>query len=436
MRLIRLDPNGRLVEFHAIPPQFDDPSARGDASARSGQAAALPVAAADWRALFEAAGLEVAAFHEVEPQWLPRSESDTRVAWEGPFPEIPESTLRVEAASYRGRATFFSLIAPWTEPARVVPPEARTTSVRDVVLAAAIIVGVLVVGGAGLLARRHLRTGRADRRGAFRTAAIVSIAQTAGYLLHARHYTWIQAEYVRAIDILAYTTFSAGGVWLLYVALEPYVRRFWPQLLIGWNRLISGRIRDPLVGRDVLIGVAAGRIGALLISALQVGPQLAGRQVTPFLPSATILLGTRYAIAAALFTVLRSLANGLQTLGIVVLLKILVKRNWLVLTLSALLLLPVAMAGLVQGQAPAIELAIFLAGVVLVIGVLLRFGLLAVTVTFYTFLAMQIFPVTTDLSRPYAGTSAVVLIAIASLAAYGFYASRGDEPLFGRAVLD
>jgi hypothetical protein len=59
-----------------------------------------------------------------------------------------------------------------------------------------------------------------------------------------------------------------------------------------------------------------------------------------------------------------------------------------------------------------------------------------VIVTFYTFLAMEIFPLTTDLSRPYAGTSAVVLLAIAALAAYGFYASRGGEPLFGRTLLD
>ena len=29
-------------------------------------------------------------------------------------------------------------------------------------------------------------------------------------------------------------------VWLFYVALEPYVRRFWPQLLIGWTRALSG----------------------------------------------------------------------------------------------------------------------------------------------------------------------------------------------------
>jgi hypothetical protein len=32
----------------------------------------------------------------------------------------------------------------------------------------------------------------------------------------------------------------------------------------------------------------------------------------------------------------------------------------------------------------------------------------------------------------FAGSSAVVLLGIAALASYGFYASRGGQPLFGR----
>ena len=55
---------------------------------------------------------------------------------------------------------------------------------------------------------------------------------------------------------------------------------------------------------------------------------------------------------------------------------------------------------------------------------------------FYTFLSMEVFPVTTDLSRPYAGASAVLLLGIAGLSLYGFVASRGGEPLFGRPLLD
>jgi hypothetical protein len=43
-----------------------------------------------------------------------------------------------------------------------------------------------------------------------------------------------------------------------YVALEPYVRRRWPQIMITWSRLLGGGVRDPLVGGHLLIGVAFG----------------------------------------------------------------------------------------------------------------------------------------------------------------------------------
>jgi len=46
--------------------------------------------------------------------------------------------------------------------------------------------------------------------------------------------------------------------WILYLALEPIVRRRWPDSIISWSRLLAGRLRDPLVGRDILIGCLAG----------------------------------------------------------------------------------------------------------------------------------------------------------------------------------
>ena len=45
--------------------------------------------------------------------------------------------------------------------------------------------------------------------------------------------------------------FLAGVCWLLYVALEPLIRRRWPDSLIAWTRLLSGRLSDPLVGRSL-----------------------------------------------------------------------------------------------------------------------------------------------------------------------------------------
>jgi hypothetical protein len=68
--------------------------------------------------------------------------------------------------------------------------------------------------------------------------------------------------------------------------------------------------------------------------------------------------------------------------------------------------------------------------------VLLRFGLLSLVVMFYTFMLIEIFPPTTDFSRPYAGAAAVLLACIAGFSIFGFYASHGDEPSLGRPLLN
>jgi hypothetical protein len=113
-----------------------------------------------------------------------------------------------------------------------------------------------------------------------------------------------------------------------------------------------------------------------------------------------------------------------------------VKRAWLVLVLSTLAILPIAMDGTFAGEQLGIELAITITGICLVFAVLLRFGLLALLVTFYTFLVTGVFPLTLDFSRPYASASLALLIAVAGLSILGFVASRGGEPLFGRPLLD
>ena len=52
--------------------------------------------------------------------------------------------------------------------------------------------------------------------------------------------------------------FLAALLWVLYIALEPFVRRRWPQILVSWTRLLSGEWRDPLVACNVLVGCAFG----------------------------------------------------------------------------------------------------------------------------------------------------------------------------------
>jgi len=55
-----------------------------------------------------------------------------------------------------------------------------------------------------------------------------------------------------------HSLFLALIVWTAYLGLEPYIRRRWPQIIISWTSLLGGGLRDPVVGRDVLIGAALG----------------------------------------------------------------------------------------------------------------------------------------------------------------------------------
>ena len=64
--------------------------------------------------------------------------------------------------------------------------------------------------------------------------------------------------------LIAATLIAACG----YLALEPFARRLWPNTLISWTRLTRGRLRDPLIARDILIGGAVGAL-VLLIQRLE-----------------------------------------------------------------------------------------------------------------------------------------------------------------------
>lgn len=110
---------------------------------------------------------------------------------------------------------------------------------------------------------RNLRLGRADHRGAVRIGAVVGGSVFIALALVTQN----PIDFVSwtGRSLAGYTTLSAALLaWANYVALEPYARRVWPETLIGWSRLVAGRVRDPLVGRETLIGTVGGVVLALL----------------------------------------------------------------------------------------------------------------------------------------------------------------------------
>ena len=65
-------------------------------------------------------------------------------------------------------------------------------------------------------------------------------------------------EFALFLTFLGFGLVLSSFFWVLYIALEPYVRRRWPATLVSWSRLLAGGFRDPLVGRDVLAGCLVG----------------------------------------------------------------------------------------------------------------------------------------------------------------------------------
>ena len=116
---------------------------------------------------------------------------------------------------------------------------------------------LIMASSAIFFAYRNYKRGRGDRQGALRLAGTVFAVAMVLFLLRVHYVATLVMIFLLCLETST-ALFISGIMWVLYMALEPYVRRHWPQTIISWSRLMGGRLRDPLVGRDVLSGVAMG----------------------------------------------------------------------------------------------------------------------------------------------------------------------------------
>ena len=107
------------------------------------------------------------------------------------------------------------------------------------------------------------RKGRPPRRGsAWRPSC--SAPQIGLWICRGHHVAGIE-EFGLLLLASAGALFIAAVTWLLYLSLEPYVRRHWPQTLISWSRLLAracarpARRARPPVGRAAGVAVGAHR---------------------------------------------------------------------------------------------------------------------------------------------------------------------------------
>ncbi len=207
---VDLDAMGRLLRLEVQP--WETNAAAGDVN---------------WSNLFEAAGLDMAAFAVVKDDVVPPMAVDAQIAWRGSYSQAWGQPVTVHAASWRGRPVFFEVqkIEAASPVLLPMPPMAG--------FLASCVIFVL-------FGWRNWRSGRVDRRGA-------------GLVMG-----WVAVLTLAAGYGLAFTFAGAFFVGAVYVTVEPYMRRFWPDSLISWTRVTRGHFRDTLVASHVLVGLGLG----------------------------------------------------------------------------------------------------------------------------------------------------------------------------------
>jgi predicted Ser/Thr protein kinase len=409
---LNLDPQGRLTYFQAIPPQKQDD--KGNAS--------TPATPFDWNILFGAAGLDPSKFQATQPVWTSLAESDSRMAWTGTWPGTARP-LRVEAAAFQGKPVFFSLIGEWTKTDRTTNTEKKTIGQRVSQIGGLLLLGSLL-GGAIFLARRNYRQGRADREGAFRLA-VVMFALEMGLLLCRAHFSAVGSSLGLLVIAVSTGLFVSGVTWVLYLAVEPWIRRHWPQTIISWSRLLSGQLRDPLVGRDILFGVILGVVWILVFQIRYIPMMRMG--AAPGLGGTDVLMGGREALGVWLHQWPQSIQTTLVFFLALFGLRVILRKEWIAaIAFVAIFALPRSLGSTYMAVELPAQILVYAIAVLIV----LRFGLIPLACAISTINLMANIPVSSDLSAWYMSTSILGLLSVVALAAWGFYHSLGGAPLW------
>ena len=410
---LQLDPEGHLLNFLAIPPEKEENS--------------QPSRPPNWLPLFTAAGLDPAQFHTAEPVWDSLASADTRAAWDGVWPGTSRA-LHVEAAARRGKAVYFSLIGPWTKPTRMNQEE-QTRAGKTSQVIGLFIAFVIFVGGLFLAYRNHLR-GKVDRQGALRLASLVFALEIIICLFRSH---FVPTMDMLGLMILALSTalFVSSCLWVLYLALEPYVRRNWPQTIISWTRFHTGGFRDPLVGRDLLFGVLLGMFWLLVLTLY--GFFLIRLGDSPNFTNPEFLQGTREAVALGLVTVVSSIRTTLVFFFLIVLLRVLVRNRWVA---AAIFVLLFTLTKVLGSDHPLIDTPVWLVIYGVAAFAVVRFGLVALAIAVLTVNVLLSVPITLDFSNWYAVRTVCVLLSVAAVAAWGFYTSLAGQRLWKDELFD
>ena len=419
MANVKLDTRGRLFEFVAVPPQTESVQSTTEI---------------DWKEFFAEAGLDFSKFKETESLWTPPVFADSRKAWEGTLADFSSVPVRIETAEYKGKPVYFKVVTTWDSPERETV-ETQEANQKYAIMIMLLFVCIAIIGSF-VLAYRNLKAGRGDLRGGLKLTLFLFAISLLAQIIVADHVPTLWGELSIIYEAVSYAALRSIFVGLMYIALEPFVRRSWSEMLISWNRIMAGDFRDPMVGRDILVGGLLGlghavgiHCGMLAVSSYlgnfaQVGDDFSivalnssSGLISEYIGSiaGSVLAGLLYLFIAFLFYRLTGKKSlGILSIGVlfftVSMLFFIFNFHWLG-TISSIIISICVMISLG------------------------RYGLLGAISFSYFFQPAWLFPVTFDNSLFYFPTSVLSIVITLGIIFYAAYISIAGQPIFGGGTM-
>ena len=399
----RFDVHGHLREWLVAP----------------GIASGMRAATAPDDTLWRASGLDRAAFVPATEVTTPPVYADVVRTFVGDDGGTPWS---VTIATLRGLPVWFRAQLQLAEP-RPSPPRAAWRGVAQLGL----------IGLAFCISLHTMRRKRGDVGGALRVGAAAFVAVVAFTALLGDHGGGFAGMARLLVRGMTHGVAVGALLALQYFAIETFVRRTWPHTVVGWTRLLSGRVADPVVGRDLLAGLAAGSLAALAlcVAARLARDHAAAATVPLFLRSGTeeALSGIGHALGVLLELCVDLAREAFKLFFTLVLMRVVLRRTWLVAGVgiaawSAIWAPP-------QPDLPLLPQLIVLGLFVVTVGlhvlVLMRYGLLATVASFVGLGVLLSFPLAIDPGHWSASIQAFAPVVLVAAVVFGYRtATRGS----------
>jgi serine/threonine-protein kinase len=413
---------GRLLALEALPLFGADSSASR---------------AADWSALLEAAGRDPARVVRVRPPAAFVANADTVAAWRLSDSTAAETTL--VAAAVRGHVVRVETFAGRNALGQLAAAGNNLTPKVQEWIQLLLLLVAPVIGGI-ILARRNLRAKRGDIRGAL----VVGIWIVVLYLLYHLFSTNLGEVGLLVLLVggtdgapLGHALIHGVTMMLAYLAIEPYVRRLWPSVLVSWARLVAGRLRDPIIGRDVLVGAASGAWLSFVFAGLPILERALGFHVDP-VKLTSQLLDTVVSVPSTLSLVCLAVALGFLRATtyytVLLILRFLLRNNRLA-AIATLLLFNLALTDY-SSKALGLDMLISLLAWGMVVWIGLRFGYIALIVIVTMGELSASLPWTLDFSSWVAPQTILAWGIMAVLLGYGFLTAVGGRSIFSDPLSD